>query len=875
VLFRSRYNKNLKDPEINQLMRNRLEEFRQLDEEQNQVLQGGIEKTINLAPSNILHNIADPIGAGINAPIKALKDKQTFSDAYNDLRQSLKDERENNSLAKMHDGLIDFLAYGKINPFKGANPLINLGLNSGLQGGLINTVESLKDKGSNLKENAKDLVSGALWGSGLGVGTQLGLNKLAKGMESPVFKDKLAGALEILTSVPKKYSVRALQEELKGKSILNGSFDEDTAYRPIGEKIRQAKSLIENKDYYNNEYYRLGQKAYKGMQEVYNKLTSKVDNSLKRLPTSEDFAEQFNRLGQKAYEGFNNKQTKLEQDIRAVLNEMGENPNTLDIQNLRNQVMETINSFSNGGDINPALETAGREIRDVKRFLGMLSAEEKPQALNDILSDANKKMGFYNAFDSEGENIALDLLSQQTGKAKEYLRMILKANNPQQAKQKAFETLMNEIETKPFDNLSIDGSRFYAKYPELFDIMQDSTTNKEFMTKLASRITGRDFKKYNFDNDPLASTIAEADNRFNKITNNLIENLQKTDKNSAYNKAFEDFGKNFGGIDESLKEEYMLDLMDVINKVENVENPQIKPIDLHNIKELLYDKANYDIANSGIRNNVLKALANDINSTLRSANSKYAQVNDAFKMLKDVEKAFGGSQGVNPNTIAGKLMSYGEKGNILSNMDSRLRNLDAMVDTPNKFFLDTKALKNRMNELDMLKDDIKSINPQLRMRALSQLDRLTNGGFYNDITNINNFESLGDYNPLQGNIVNAKNIASKMRGFGSETNTLRGADLTLKDIDSIVGNDYKFYDELKDLSTRHNEVKDILKEINAKSYEKHPKNLSNIQYTAGEEALDKLQKLSGINFMDDLEKTVSADALSHLFSGQQGGGEFG
>lgn len=846
---------------------------------QNTVLKGGVEKSIDLTPSGLMKAPAKEIGK-IPLEMEYLKNNGTLEGARDyatdKQKQLLEEFGEKHPIASkivndIPSFLLDTGAYSLVTPFKGANVLSVLG-NNALQGGVIDTVESIKDKGLNLKENTKDFINGAKWGGAIGVGSHLGLKGLANGIESPAFQNKLANTIEYLTSVPKKYSIKALQEELKGKSILNNAFNEDTAYRPIGEKIRQAKSLIENKDYYNNEYYRLGQKAYEGMQKVYNNLTNKVDNSLKRLPTSENFAEQFNKLGKKAYDGFNEKQIKLEQKIREVLNKMEKSQNTLDIQNLRNSLKDTINSFANGGDINPALETAGREIKDVKRLLGIMTPEEKTSALNGLLKPVKEKAGFTDTFDREAESIALDLLGQQTGKDKGYLRMILKASQPQHAKQMQFESLMNEIETKPFDVLNVDGARYYSKFPELYQIMEDSTSNKDFMTNLASRVSGRNFKKYNYDNDPLASTIEESDKRFADIASKFIEDVQNPNVSElAYSNALNNFNKQFNSLDDTLKDEYLMDLTKLFDDTDNLLNPKVKAIDLHNIKELLYDKANYDISNSGIRNNALKAMANDINQTLRNANSEYAQANDTYKLLKDVEQAFGGAQGVNPNTIASKLMAYGDKGNILSNMDTRLRNLDAIVDTPNKFFLETKDLKKRMNWIESLRDETKSPNQQTRMNALRQLNELTYGGFYNDIKNINNFESLGDYNPLQGNIVNAKNIASKMRGYGSENNTLRGTDITLKDINSIVDNDYKFLDELQDLSNRHNEVKDILKEINARAYERHPKNLSNIQYTAGEEALDKLQKLSGINFMDDLEKTVSADALSRLFSGQYGG----
>ncbi len=691
---------------------------------QNTVLKGGVEKTVNLSPSNIMHEVSDTLGAGIVAPVKMAKDNQTYSEAFNAIKQDLKDERQNYMLSKVGDSLLDMGVYSRVNPFKIAYPIVNVGANGAVQGALINEIDSLKNKGLNLSENLKDLGFGGAIGAGTGAIGAYSLGKLANGIESPWFQNKLANAIEFLTSVPKKYTDRALKAEMSGTSILGNNFNADATYKRIGDMLRQAKD---------------------------------------RLPNKEEFSMQFNKLGKKAYDGFNEKQVELEQKIREVLNKMEESQNTLDIQNLRNSLKDTINSFANGGNINPALETAGREIKDVKRLLGIMTPEEKTNALNGLLKPVKEKAGFTDTFDNEAESIALDLLSQQTGKDKAYLRMILKASQPQHAKQMQFESLMNEVETKPFDVLNVDGSRYYSKFPELYQIMEDSTSNKDFMTNLASRVSGRNFKKYNYDNDPLASTIEESDKRFTDIASKFIEDVQNPNVSElAYSNALNNFNKQFNGLDDTLKDEYLIDLTKLFDDTDNLLNPKVKAIDLHNIKELLYDKANYDISNSGIRNNALKAMANDINQTLRNANPEYAQANDTYKLLKDVEQAFGGAQGVNPNTIASKLMAYGDKGNILSNMDTRLRNLDAVVDTPNKFFLETKDLKKRMNSVDDILAEIGNKgyerNPRLmdnfndtrREDALRLLQQKTGVNFVDDLENARAREAFEKLTPGQG-----------------------------------------------------------------------------------------------------------------------------
>ena len=84
---------------------------------QNTVLKGGVEKTVNLSPSNIMHEVSDTLGAGVLAPIKMAKDGQTYNEAFNTIKQDVQDERQNNLLSKVGDSLLDMAVYSRVNPF--------------------------------------------------------------------------------------------------------------------------------------------------------------------------------------------------------------------------------------------------------------------------------------------------------------------------------------------------------------------------------------------------------------------------------------------------------------------------------------------------------------------------------------------------------------------------------------------------------------------------------------------------------------------------------------------------------------------------------------------------------------------------------------
>ncbi len=230
---------------------------------------------------------------------------------------------------------------------------------------------------------------------------------------------------------------------------------------------------------------------------------------------------------------------------------------------------------------------------------------------------------------------------------------------------------------------------------------------------------------------------------------------------NPYTEALDNLNADLGGLDNDLKEQYILDLMDVFKNVEQLEPHQMKAIDLHHVKEMLYDMANYN-QESGIRNQALKRIANTINQKLRNASPEYAKANDEFKLLKDIEQLYGGSVGVNPNTIAGKLMGYGDKNNVLSNLDERLLYLDNLLPLEDKFYYDAKELKKGMNRINNINAEIGNKNyernPKLlanfndtaRENALKELQDMTRTNFMEDLENARAREVFERLTPGQG-----------------------------------------------------------------------------------------------------------------------------
>lgn len=140
-------------------------------------------------------------------------------------------------------------------------------------------------------------------------------------IENPKFQNAVGTTLEALTSVPKKYVETALNKELAGQSIFKGKFNADTAYRPIEQKLREAKGM---------------------------------------LPTDVDFGEEYYKLGQKALTGMEN----LKEEAGQKINEVLDNLNFREVQNngIKNAVDSLINSYGKGGVYNSAKKRAPQVV---------------------------------------------------------------------------------------------------------------------------------------------------------------------------------------------------------------------------------------------------------------------------------------------------------------------------------------------------------------------------------------------------------------------------------------------------------------------------------------------------------------------------------
>lgn len=242
------------------------------------------KKGIDITPGGILKQGARAFATPIRMGLK----NESLKQAWQETGQGLKKlEKEHPILMNSGPVVADVWGYSQL-PFlkaaKGANLARKIGTTAGnivIQGAVPGALEGLK------KDNP---LGGAAMGSAISAGMQ-GIARLGKpingliqkGLNNPNFQNSVTGALEVLTSVPQKYSKLALQKELAGQSIFDKAFNPDTAYQGVERKIRLAKDVLPSKEYFAKQFYSLGQKAKEGIEAFKNKEGQKLAEAIEQM----------------------------------------------------------------------------------------------------------------------------------------------------------------------------------------------------------------------------------------------------------------------------------------------------------------------------------------------------------------------------------------------------------------------------------------------------------------------------------------------------------------------------------------------------------------------------------------------------------------
>lgn len=196
-------------------------------------------------------------------------------------------------------------------------------------------------------------------------------------------------------------------------------------------------------------------------------------------------------------------------------------------------------------------------------------------------------------------------------------------------------------------------------------------------------------------------------------------------------------------------------VMNLLNDVLPQEGLTLR--DLHRLKGDLYD-IGYQAAGAkeGTQAEVARGAAEQINNYLRGVAPEYAQPNDLYSLIVDVERGLD-----NENTIAKKIANIGSESNLLSGLDNKLKNIDTLLPNQNKFYKQAKEIINSENEINHIKNTIGKQyerNPRLLANrtdetfenALKDLQTKTGIEFMPELNKIRAREAMEKMFPGQG-----------------------------------------------------------------------------------------------------------------------------
>jgi hypothetical protein len=382
------------------------------------------KKGIDITPSGL----AKKAGVAISTPIRQVLYKESPEVARAKATEQIEAPFSGRPLSKGQgvSNLINTTAFAadvspyfampQLNTVKGAGlgaKIVNSGLTGAYQGGIAGGLESLKQQGD-LSGIGSGALAGGAAGSSLTIGWEKIKTPIKKVLNNPQFKEKIANAIEAITSVPSEYTQRALDKELLGQTIFKGKFNPKTAYQGIEKKLVEAKGKLPSKEYYKGQYKKLGD-------EVRKKLNA-------NLKDESYFDEKYNELGQKALNSIDELNTKAGNQVQKALSELPENTTfsaeelMKDVDNIYGQY-----SLSNNPKLNVANNQAGKEYKQIKKLVEgeqpkvNIEAEIQPQLMPATqitpkeLYDINRNVSAMTQWNNPNAGISNDILEQVYG----------------------------------------------------------------------------------------------------------------------------------------------------------------------------------------------------------------------------------------------------------------------------------------------------------------------------------------------------------------------------------------------------------------------------------------------------------------------------
>lgn len=758
------------------------------------------KKGIDLTPSNVLRNI----GASPTALVKSLVTGRDFPSVQKEIIE--RDKELSGKVGKFKDFLVDASVYSKLpmaNVAKGGGfgaSVVNNALTGAGQGAVIGGLEGLKDEAS-LESVAKGATTGALVGGSIGGAVPVVAIGAQKVIENPRFQKGVSKTIEALTSSPEKYNQLALENELAGNSIFKGKWDVDTAYQPIERELVAAKNRLANKNDYKKVFQGLGQSVREKLQA--------------NIKPDEYFATEYNKIGNQALNAINNLQENAGRAVGEAVTKLppkAEIP-TSELKKIMDKLYDSY-SVSERPDLNVAFNK-GSVLYD--KVDDWLNNESRLNALKEgIESRLNSNELASTVFNKEAENEAFDILANATGKNANWLKSQLKSDSNAKGMGKRREFIEKQLD-KVDDKLDLNAIKGQYKNYDTSGLAYENAygndvvgKGEEIARKALDDINNRNF--YMETLTPLERDLVTAENSYNSLLRNALNNKMPTDN---YSKLTDDFMNIIKDFPDDIQRDYVAKFgsdLETISQIKNIEtNPMTSAKELKDILYNISEETNWKDLPTSIRNELVERLYGAFNEPLRKMSPDLATANDNFIRIKDLIKNTGG---LNAFTIGSKLENFGSKAQIESGASNAFKELNDKLSPEMQFLPDVKKLQSMQKAQNQLQSDISQ-------GVLNDLSRLENAPFATQ-------EAV-------------RRIAPEEVAFMEKT-------LKQKAINE-----------------------DLLKKIGSSAYERNPRLLSNVNDLGRENALRELQERSGVKFMPALEKIRAREALENIFPGQGGG----
>ena len=253
--------------------------------------------------------------------------------------------------------------------------------------------------------------------------------------------------------------------------------------------------------------------------------------------------------------------------------------------------------------------------------------------------------------------------------------------------------IQKTLNSPQFKNISSKVSELLTSVPSEYyqrALEKELTGNSIFKGKFNTKDIN---EAYNQAGERAILGMKNAENVANEEIRNALENLPEGVINTPelitdITKGVDSFA-NGGRYNPAMEEKGK----DILNYVQELNNPNNKTVDFHNIKDSIQTQLRSQYGKeTGAGINALKGIGAKVRQALNNVSPEYAQANANREMLHDIKNTLGG---MNEKTIASNLRNVETEAKLRSGYNQAAEELENLVAPKYKFLDDVKDLRAR------------------------------------------------------------------------------------------------------------------------------------------------------------------------------------